>query len=215
MTAVAAGPASKPAARPAPDEGIRQDSPVGGQEASKIVFMCDPAGLPAADTEVLKDQLRRVVSKLKPVQSFNIVIPGERKPLVFSDAGLIDGTKENKQKADRFIDSIKPATKTDPLAAIQLGLGQKEQLLYVLSHKGFPDNAAAPKKVAAMNKASKVKINTILFNGDKDSKAVEDALQQIARDAGGMFVSVGSEDLKDPDDAKPVKAADGKPVKGK
>ena len=205
--AVAAGPASRPASRPAEPELRPFGKPGTGAIGPKgpaallpgeTVFVCDVSGLPQADVDFVKDQLVTQVGKLRSGQEFNVVVAGNVKPVVFSDKGLVDATKENLARLGEFVKGLKAVEKADPLAALDVGLAKGPQVVYFLTHKGFADPDAASKKITALNKNGGTRVNVLVVG----SAALEvpgttlAALKKIAKENGGGFAYVKMDEFK-------------------
>lgn len=168
----------------------------GGPVASRVVFLCDATGtMTGLKFDLLKRELNTTISKLDPVQDFNVVF--------FADSGaqaihtaLLPGTPKNKTLARNFLDKFSPRGATNPIPGIEKAFAMKPEIIYLLSDGEF-DNLIAYEevigKVKALNGKRATRVYTILF-GDRDPRA-EQTLKTIADNNGGMFRYVATDDL--------------------
>ncbi len=172
-----------------------------GGNAYKIVFVCDGTGtMLGLKQNLLIRELNSTISKLKPIQEFNVIFFNEDKGVFVTAVDmqkLMPATPPNIRKTSDWLGKFSVRGSTNPIPAIELAFKQKPQLMYVLSDGEF-DNLVSYdeviKTVATLNSDKKVKVNTIMF-GDRDPRA-EQALKKIADDNGGRMIFVSLEALQ-------------------
>jgi hypothetical protein len=147
---------------------------------------------------LLRAELTKAISGLKPVQAFNIVFffDGPKADSVDHLDALLVATPDNKRKAYKFMEDFSTTGQTDPLPGIRLAFKMQPQLIYFLSDGEF-NNLVPYEQVMAeidkLNKDRKTRINTIQFG--KYDKQAEEVLQKIASEHGGSYRFVSEEDL--------------------
>jgi hypothetical protein len=159
--------------------------------ARKVAFICDASGSMIQKFDTLRVELRKAVDGLRPPQSFNIIFFQERDKTMPLDANqMLFASPENKRKAAEFLDRTAPHGETNPIPSLELAFKQGAQLIFLLTDGDFPDNQAVIKRCKELNPGAKVKINTIIFIGNKqeaeEAKAFEAVMKQIATDSGGL-----------------------------
>lgn len=182
--------------------GIGPRSPFMGisGNAMRIAYVCDASGSMVDKMDVLKAELKKSISVLKPVQSFNVIFFNKGR-IPADDHALIVATADNKRKAAAFCDSVGPRFSTDPLPALELAFRQGAQLIYLLTDGDFedPDNKTVRDRLKKLNAQHKVKVNTIAFVARREeadrSKEFADFLKVLATENGGVSRVVASEDF--------------------
>lgn len=172
-----------------------------GGNAKRIAFVCDASGSMLNMFDSLRLELRKSVSSLIPIQSFNVVF--------FRDEGLqaadlrmlLIATPENKRKTFEFLDTMSPHGQTNPIPALEAVAKMQPELVYLLTDGDFsgPGNAAVV-EYCQKTFGARTKINTIAFGSRelKDNPTDQEyvkVLQQIAKNSGGKFKFVTDDDL--------------------
>ncbi|MDB5297734.1 MAG: marine proteobacterial sortase target protein [Phycisphaerales bacterium] len=169
-----------------------------GGNALKIVFVCDATGTMINKFGTLKRQLNDAISKLKPIQSYNVVFYADSGKFFMADnGGLIMANADNKLNTYAFLDKITAVGQTDPIPALEAAFKQQPQLLYFLSDGEFANLRTYKQVTDAINRfnaGKRTKINTILFD-TYDEEAAE-VMKKIAVDNGGKFNYVKEADLE-------------------
>lgn len=184
-----------------PANGIGPRGPLfgNGGNATRIVFVCPASGTMRSRLPSVKDQLKRAVMNLKPVQSFNIVFYYDGPKATSLDTRLVPATKDNQRRALKWLDGISPAGQTEARTAIRLAFKQNPDLVYYLTDGEFSglcsykDDEA---EVAKCNPGGTIRVNTILI--DEFDEETENSLRRMAKAAGGTYRFVKSSDLEQP-----------------
>ncbi len=165
--------------------------------AKYVAYVCDASGSMLNKFPALKEELKRRVGELRPIQAFSIVFfsDPERKPQALAQS-LLMATPDKKRDAIKFLDSVSTSGATDPIPGLELAFRQKPQLIYLLTDGDFPDNKAVLDRIRALNRDKSVKINTIVFiDATNADKGIVDLMKQIASENGGVFKIVSQNDL--------------------
>jgi hypothetical protein len=166
---------------------------VEGGGVRSVAYVCDASGSMIDKFDALRRQLDLSVSRLKPVQSFNVIFFHDQRAAALSAAGLVQGLTKQKRRAAEFLNDVIPSGATDPLPALELALRQQPDLIWLLTDGDFPDNEGVLKFLRQRNPNGKVRINTIAFV-DR-GEGYEQVLRQIAAENRGEFRFVGEDDL--------------------
>ncbi len=168
-----------------------------GGNATQIIWVCDASGSMGTKFEILKDQIRKSVDSLKPVQFFNIIFFNNNTAYPMDANNLVPANPDGKRRAYQFLESIVPGPDSNPIPALQIAFKQKPQLIYFLTDGDFEfaldANAKVISTLADLNKEGRTKINTIAFvnadqKADLNSRGAGfiDLLRRIAQDHGGI-----------------------------
>lgn len=166
-----------------------------------VVYVCDASGSMINTFSSLKEQLVLSFTRLKSIQSFNVIFFQDEKCSAMND-GLLFATPDSKRKALAWLDGQTTTGTTNPIPGIEMAFKSKPQLVYLLTDGDFPDNDAVKRAIARLNKDKLTRVNTILFtSGDGNDAADASAsfktlMQQIATDNGGVFAHVREGDLR-------------------
>jgi hypothetical protein len=166
--------------------------------AKRVVYVCDASGSMVNRMAALKNELRRSVEVLQPIQAFNIIFFHEDKVQAASHDGLLMASPGNKEKSATFLTTVQSSGSTDPVPALTLAFHQRPQLVYLLTDGDFPDNNAVIRAIRNLNRDKKVRLNTIAFISSADAEAAKSfvaILQQIAKENGGQFKLVSENDV--------------------
>jgi len=173
-----------------------------GGNAKRIAFVCDASGSMLNMFDSLRVELRKSVSSLIPIQSFNVVFFRDEGLQAADLRTLLIATPENKRKTFEFLDTMSPHGQTNPIPALEAVSKMQPELIYLLTDGDFsgPGNAAVVEYCQKQFGATKTKINTIAFVARESKDNPTDleyvkVLQQIAKSSGGKFKFVTDDDL--------------------
>jgi hypothetical protein len=169
-----------------------------GGSAHTIAFTCDASGSMIPKFGLLRRELQKAIDGLRHIQRFSITFYADKKAIAFENGNLVYATDENKRKAAKWLDEIYPSGQTDPLPSLDIAFRAKPDLLYMLTDGEFDNNAEVMKRVAALNKDRRTRVNTIAFI-DKDADRASDTfikfLTTLADQNGGKFKQVTTDQL--------------------
>jgi hypothetical protein len=179
--------------------GIGPKSPFMGisGNAKYVAYVCDASGSMLNKFPALKQELRKAIDILRPIQAFTIVFfsDPDRKPQALA-TNLLMATPDRKREAYKFLESVSTSGATDPIPGLEIAFKAKPQLIYLLTDGDFPDNKAVLDRIRALNADKSVKINTIVFVDISNAeKSIVDLMKQIAAENGGVFKIVSQNDL--------------------
>ncbi|QOV90856.1 hypothetical protein [Humisphaera borealis] len=160
-------------------------------DTRKIGFVCHMTN--DATAKVVKKELARFISALRPTQSFDVIVVTEKGDAAgyAKDGVPVAATDDNKRLVLQFLETVKPTRSDNPIAAMKLALGRKYTLLYFLTdaptlHKDFTEP-----KITALN-VNKIRISTLLF--ETFTKPTEAMLISIAEKNAGHFRYIRASD---------------------
>jgi hypothetical protein len=206
------GPATpREAKRPRLDAGGRNQAASGvqrsvaraelfgdGRHAQSVAFVCDASGSMIPKFGLLHRELRRAIDGLLPIQQFSVVFYADTKAIALEKGILIDATDENKRKAAKWLGEIYPSGRTDPIPSLDIALRGQPEVLYLLTDGEFDNSDDVMKRVIALNKGKRTRVNTIAFV-DKDADRATDTfinfLTGLAAQNGGTFKRVSTSEL--------------------
>jgi hypothetical protein len=168
-----------------------------GGNATKVVYLVDASGSMLQVFGALKQQLKDSINSLDVTagQQFNIVVFSDGFNSLFKD-GMQIASADNKHKAMQWVDDLVSAGTTEPLGAIKFAVGEKPELLYVLTD-GF-DNVANFDDVVnafkAGNADGQMHVNCIFLQSGEDDNLVK-VLKQIANDGHGEMKIILKSDM--------------------
>lgn len=193
------GGAMAPFGVPGGGAGLGPKSPFMGisGNAKFVTYVCDASGSMLDKFPALKQELRKAIDVLRPIQAFSIIFfsDPDRKPVALAQ-NLVMATPDKKREAVKFLDSVSTSGATDPIPGLELAFKQKPQLIYLLTDGDFPDNKAVLDRIRVLNRDKTAKINTIVFiDAANADKGIVDLMKQIAAENGGVFRMVSQNDL--------------------
>jgi uncharacterized protein with von Willebrand factor type A (vWA) domain len=158
--------------------------------------VCDASGSMMNKMVPLKNELKRTIDQLRPIQAFSVIFFADEKPQALSQQ-LLMASPDNKRKAYDFLQNVSTAGQTNPIPALELAFKQRPQLIFLLTDGDFPDNNAVLTKIRELEKTTPVKINTIAFvsNTDNDKEFIK-VLDTIAKENGGRFKQVSQDEVQ-------------------
>jgi hypothetical protein len=158
----------------------------------KIVFVCQGGDSIKPKLDSLKLELTRAVQNLKPIQSTDVVIYEDQKPLKADDHLLICNSS-NKRLLEHWIADLAPSgDAADPTVAMTFALKLKPNLVYFLADSAkFADVPGLLDVFHKLNSDHATKVNTILLVDSKEEQVTkmdsEAVMKQIAEENGGHF----------------------------
>jgi hypothetical protein len=179
-----AAPFGIPRGGSGPGTGIFKDPKV----ARKVVYLCDASGTMITVFDKLREELTQSIDRLRPTQSFSVVLFSDNKAIVLDKSGLLMATPENKRRAAEFVGGVVARGSTNPLPAIREALRMEPELIHCLTD-GFDQVSsfeAVAEEFRRLNRDSRVRVNTLLIEGS-DLPELRAVLQRIAAENGGVF----------------------------
>jgi hypothetical protein len=146
----------------------------------------------------LKDELKKAIDGLKPIQQFSVVFFADGKVLDFEKGNLVNATPENKRKAEKWLEDLTTSGTSDPIPGLETALRGKPDLMYILTDGDFPNNNDVLSKVASLNGGKRTRVNTIAFVtnfDDETSESFEKFLHTLADQTGGKYKTVSQDQL--------------------
>ncbi len=106
-----------------------------GSNARTIVYVIDASGSMISHIQIVVDELARSLAGLNAKQSFSVIFFQKNDALAVPPANqLLPATDGEKTKALQWIrDNIVPQGRSNPLAALELALKHKPDVIFVLS----------------------------------------------------------------------------------
>jgi len=164
----------------------------------RVCYVVDCSGSMQGLFGLVQNRLCESVKKLQADQYFEIIFFAGDRLDEFGDARLVRATNEAKIRAYRFIETARPAGKTNAMAALETALhvrdstGQGAEVIYFLTdgfELGTGGTYMFQTKTANLlaQFAPKTKINTIGFYAQSRDCGL---LETIAEQSGGQFVLV-------------------------
>lgn len=167
----------------------------GGGGAYRIVYIIDHSGSLLDNFDFLREEVKRSVGNLLPVQQFAVVAFSED-VTVLGPQSLQRATTDAKRDLEKRIDEIKAQGQNDDMLppfehAFESAFSLKPQLIYFLTDGAF--DSKLYDVIKSLNKDHKVRINTLAFvNADP---RYEGQLKELAKDNGGVYKFVSEKDL--------------------
>ncbi len=171
----------------------------------KVCYVVDCSGSMKGIFGRVRRELAESIRRLGQDQYFGIIFFGGDRLREFSGGRLVRASSKSKSLACDFIDSVRPAGRTNAFAALKRAMevrdasGQGASVVYFLSD-GFDlsDDLGGSFAYRARDMMSRlsgdVRIYTIGFWCRKDDRRM---LEEIAKQSGGEFVSVDSSVVTD------------------
>ena len=183
----------------APQEGGKARTKLFGivGEGYKFVYVLDRSGSMGGSGQsslmAVKAELIESLKNLDSVHQFQIIFYNQR-PAVFNPTGtpgrLSFATRQNKDRAKRFIDSISAEGGTAHVEALRMATGLQPDVIFLLSDADEPKLTTA-ELAKIRHAAAGILINTIEFGSGPQPKSAEESfLAQLAQQNGGRYVYV-------------------------
>jgi len=161
--------------------------------AQDVVYLIDFSVSMEGSFEAVRREMLRSIGRLGAEQRFHIILFSEGPPLEAQPRRLVPATHANKGAAARFLASVRPFGRTQPIEALSrayavLRAGRSESgLIYLLTDGEFPDPARVMQAIDSLGAGSGVRINTYQYGDDEPAAST---LRQIAEDSGGVYVRI-------------------------
>ena len=163
--------------------------------AHKYVYILDHSGSMLETFDYLREEAKRSVNGMLPVQSFSVVMVSESASVIFP--ALVRATPDNKKEFANKIATYAAKGQNDELLepfkeAFVKAFAMQPEIIWFLT-----DGKSDPKLIQVvddLNKGKKVRVNTIGYLTEHDPMC-EDQLKDIAKHNGGQFKSVKEQDL--------------------
>ena len=193
------GGALSPFGVPGGGGGLGPKSPFMGISGNgrRIVYLVDASGSMLSVFPAVKQQLMESISRLQPVQAFNVIVfhEDEAELAAMSKNGLLMANPDNKIAAGKFTEEQGAMGGTDPIPGIKLAFTQKPDLVYVLTD-GF-DNVDSFQAIIDLFhnlNTGHAKVDAIMLKS-RDDPELERVLRAITDDAHGTFKMIDEKDL--------------------
>jgi hypothetical protein len=167
----------------------------------KVCYVVDCSGSMRGVFRRVQRRLKESVGSLEPDQYFYIIFFGGDKVLELGGGRLLRATRKAKAAACVFIDSVKPAGRTNAVEALGRAVqicdaeGAGPSVIYFLTD-GFElttkEGRRFSREISDLRErfSSETRINTVGFWPESGDGEV---LEAVARQSGGKFVVVGEE----------------------
>lgn len=168
-----------------------------GGNARRVVWVVDRSGSMFDTFDRVRAEMKRSISKLKPMQSFHVVFFAAGEPEENPPKMLVPARGANKKQAYDYLDGVVAEGQTKPKRAIERAFAAKDnkgkhaQLIYMLTDGEFDPEIVKQIEKEQGRLKTKVKINTIAFI----YRTGEKILKQIAASNGGTFQFVSRDDV--------------------
>jgi hypothetical protein len=163
----------------------------------RVVFVCDASGRMINAFALLKGELTRWVSDIKPGGEFNLIFFGEPRVSALAAKGFLAAKPEDKRRAYKFLEDVHTGGKPDPSAALEAAFRLKPQAIYLLAGGDFTENQAVLDQIAKLNPDGNVKVHTRFFGPELWlTPSAVDTLSRIAEVGGGSFDCLKASELE-------------------
>lgn len=176
--------------------------------AKSVVFVCDGTGsmMWGDRRDILRNELKREISRMKPVQSFNILFYQKDATHGYTafQSTLMPANMANQSKVEAWLTPVLFCADPDPRTALDEAFREAPQLIYFLTGGTFSYRGGGPTDADMLvyfqlkNTAHKTQVNTVLFlpnHQDAELDAVTKTLKTVAKENGGAFKLVYADDL--------------------
>ncbi|MBL0928031.1 MAG: hypothetical protein IBJ11_10335 [Phycisphaerales bacterium] len=217
-------PASRPLAAPAPPAALLAErrlpevrfAGLGASNAERIVYVVDASGAMISSFPIVRDELRKSVSRLAPTQEFQVVFfragealaaphPADQLANQARGVRLIRAGKSNLSAVSAWLDTVQPEGRSAPAAALEIALSLRPDAVFLLSSRsgaftggGGADPASSPDALLALlerlNPANPsgrrpAVIKAIQFLNDDPSGTLRKIAERHAGTGGYTFIS--------------------------
>jgi hypothetical protein len=178
--------------------------------ANKVAYVVDFSGSIIVAVDDLRRELKRSIGRLKPAQSFNVIIfyssGGGMEERVRTESfrpELVPATEENRRGFFAWIDGKAPRGRTQPLEAIKRALAMSPEAVFLFSDGVFDEPERDLGQINRLNRKAGARIYCLVF----DDLLLQDTsglpretegsrlLQRIAEANGGEVKIVTGRDL--------------------
>ncbi len=175
--------------------------------ANKIVYVVDFSGSIIIAVDALKSELKRSIGRLKPSQSFDVIIfysEFEGPKMDIFKPKLEPATEDVRREFFTWIDRRAPRGDTYPVQAVKRALSLKPEAIFLFSDGRFSDPDRDEAEINESNRTTRAKIYCLVFDeiylGDVSALTPKDndgslRLKRIATTNGGTTKIVTGRDL--------------------
>lgn len=181
-----------------------------GGNVKTVIFVCDGTGsmMWGNRRDILKNELKHEIGRMRPIQSFNIIFYQEKDEshayLAFQSK-LVSANLGNQSAVEDWLTKALFCADPDPRLALDEAFRESPQLIYFLTGGTFsfrghgPSNDDMLKYFEQKNAEHKVHVNTVLFLQNLQNKeALDDVgtlLTTIAQKNGGTYKFFTADDF--------------------
>ena len=167
-----------------------------GGNATRIVYIIDHSGSLLDNFDFLREEVKKSVGNLVPLQFYNVVMVSEEAHTVLTPGQLVRANGESKKEFASKIAEYRAQGQNDDLLppfqeAFEEAFKCKPQLVYFLTDGHFDPKLLDV--VERLNKDKKVRINTLAFVNKEPS--YEEQLRGMAKNNGGVYKFISEKDL--------------------
>lgn len=160
-------------------------------KGQRIIYVLDASGsmVDYGAIDVARSELKASLERLTPGQRFQVIFYNNAPRPLAQVSGRDDlprATEVNKAKARQFIDSQQPQLGTNHIAALELALSQKPDVLFLLTDADIPRLSAPELERLRKQNSGKCQIHTIEFGKGGDLTQDNNFLKKLARQNGGQ-----------------------------
>ena len=160
-------------------------------KGERIVYVLDSSGSMQdyGAIDVAKRGLKASLERLTPGQRFQIIFYNNTPRPMAQIAGREDlprATEVNKARARQFIDSQQPQLGTNHIAALDMALAQKPDVVFLLTDADVPRLSPSELEQIRKRNGGKCQIHTIEFGKWGDLTQDDNFLKKLARQNGGQ-----------------------------
>jgi hypothetical protein len=164
-----------------------------------IAFVVDGSRWQKDKIDDLAGEINVTVQSLSRDEQVAILFFADDKVFGPNDGKPLAATDENKAAIRSWLRRVKLGREPTPLAGINQAFAAKPDTVIFISDGEFRTFAEVLDRVAELNKAKTVKLQTIGFFAtakQDDSRSFVDFMKQLAEDNGGQFHAVYADELK-------------------
>ena len=160
-------------------------------KGERIVYVLDSSGSMQdyGAIDVAKRELKASLERLTPGQRFQVIFYNNTPRPMAQVGGREDlprATEVNKARARQFIDSQQPQLGTNHIAALDMALAQKPDVLFLLTDADVPRLSPSDLEQIRKRNGGKCQIHTIEFGKWGDLTQDDNFLKKLARQNGGQ-----------------------------
>ena len=187
---------------------------VGAGDAERVVYVVDASGSMISTFPLILDELRRSIARLAPTQRFQVIFfrgdpgagragavaaPHPDQPERTRETRLIRATRDRIAAVGAWLDSVRPAGRSNPIPALERALALRPDAVFLLSTEITGagawelDEAEILARLAALDTArdggGRVAIKVIQFLGESESPLLRAIGERHGGHAGYTLLS--------------------------
>jgi len=189
-----------------------------GGNVLTVVFVCDATGsmLQSGKFEILKNELKHEIGRMKAIQQFNIIFfqkdEENKTGYIAFRPNMVPANSGNQRAVETFLEGVPARGPTFPIAALDEAYREGPQLIYFLTDGEFNDGiggfggptddemlAYFRAKSKERDKEHRVHVNTVLLLRQQQEAAdmtnVTKTLNTVANENGGVFKARTADDF--------------------